>query len=327
MIDYTKHIYTSIFISLICFAIPADVLAQLTDTTGTGSGQRGAPHVYKYDARAVAMGEATVADPTNLSAINMNPAALSFIRDFSVIQLNIFQNWNNNLMVENTTLPVLSSGANRLAAQFGIYHTGLNATNPLGNNPQPEPNISMYQLDVAYAYSFENMLSVGVLNNSTLSQNDDAQYWTNFSTFGLMYSPSQSLSYGLAFRGAGRSVVYNITDEGNTTLGSQNLRESLELGATIHFPVDTDDSYLSLSLANEKRFGENGIWYKMGAEVMAISSIALRSGFLLHPENGVFAPRFGLGFIADGIMLDYSLSFQERMYERFHQLGITINLE
>lgn len=325
---FVNHIRIPIFLTLLlCIALPADLLAQLTDTTGTGSGMRGAPHVYKYDTRTTALGDATVADPTNLSVININPASLAFVRNFEVIQFNTFQNWNNNLMLNNATLPVYRDANNRLAAQVGISNSGLNTTNPLGGNQQPEPELNLYQVDLAYSYSYENVISVGVYNNTTLSQNSDAKYWTNFTTIGMLYAPSPTLSYGMVVRGIGRSVVYNITQNGNTTLGSQNLRESLELGANIRFPVEADDTNVSLSLANEKRFGENGIWYKVGLEVIAESIVAIRGGYVLHPESRLYAPRFGLGFIADFVQVDYSVSLHERLYERYHQLGITIQLD
>lgn len=324
----SRHIYHSLLVLFVCIAMPADVLAQLTDTTGTGSGQRGAPHIYKYDARTTAMGDATVSDPTNLAAININPASMSFIREFhGKIEFNAFHNWNNNLMTGNATIPVYAEFGHRVAAQVGLYHAGFNSLNPLGGNPQPQPNLSMYQVDLAYAYAWENMLSVGVFNSTTLSRNSDAQYWTNFTNIGLLYAPTPTLSYGVVFKGLGRSVVYDIIDENTTTLGSQNLRESLELGATVKFPVEEEDTNVALSLANEKRFGQNGIWYKIGLEVIAASQVAFRGGFVLHPENRVAAPRLGLGYITDFIELDYAVSFNEGLYERYHQLGFTIHFD
>ncbi|MEX0609994.1 MAG: hypothetical protein WD016_07455 [Balneolaceae bacterium] len=323
-----KNISLTILLTLlITMASPADVLAQLTDTTGLGSGMRGAPHIYKFDTRTTALGDATVSDPTNLSSININPAALSFIHNFEAMEFNTFQNWNNNLLFANVTLPVFSFRNNRLAAQFAAFNSGLDAANPLGDSPQPEPDISMYQADFAYSFSMENTFSFGVFNSTTLSKNEDAQFWTNFTTLGMLYAPTATLSYGITFRGLGRSVVYNISPEGNTTLESQDLREILELGATIKFPVEAEETDIALSLANEKRFGQPGIWYKIGFEFIAASAVALRTGFILQPEQELFSPRLGFGLISDVIEFNYALSFQDRMYERFHQVGVTINLD
>lgn len=324
---YSFTYLSLLFIPAITLLVSLPAAAQVTDTTGTGTGLRGVPHVYKYDARSTALGEATVADPTNLSSININPAALSFVRHYNVVQVNSYQNWNNNLMTQNATFPVFAVDQHRFAGQLGFYHGGFNSTNPIGEAPFPEPDLNMYQFDLVYAYSLENVLSFGILNSTTLAQNDIARYWTNFTSLGLMYAPSQTLSYGFALRGLGRSVEYQITEEGSTTLGSQELRESIELGATIAFPVDNEETDVSLSLANEKRFGQNGIWYKLGLEGRALDIFKLRGGFLWHPDSEIFAPRFGVGIDSETIRLDYSISAQERLNERFHQLGITFNLD
>lgn len=311
--------------TLLIAALPQLVQAQITDTTGTANGLRGAPRVYKMDARSTAMGNATIADPTNIASINLNPAALSFVRDFWTIQITGFQNWENNLMFENATFPVFAFDQHRVAAQVGIHHMGFDAVNPIGGANVPEPDINMYQMDLAYAFSFENLFSIGVLGNFSLTKNEDAQYWTGHATLGVLYAPSQSVSYGMAFRGLGRSPVYQQIGDGTTILGSQNLRESLELGASLQFPT-VSEPFLSISFANEKRFGENGIWYKVGAEYTIENIVALRSGLIMHPENEIFAPRFGIGFITDVLKVEYALSYHQELLERYHQIGILINL-
>jgi hypothetical protein len=303
------------------------VEAQITDTTNTESGRRGAPRVYKYSTRTTALGDATVADPHDLSVININPAGLSFVRDIKVAQFNLHQNWNNNLMYENFSFPVFKMYNHTIAAQFTMHQRGFQSTNILGSSPFPQPQITMYQLDVVYSFSIGNVLSLGVLNNFTLAKNQIAQYWTYYPTLGLMYAPTQSISYGIAFRGLGRSIVYQFPGNDITTLGSQDLRESLEIGATLYFPVDTDRTFLSISMANEKRFGEKGMWYKAGMELTSIPHIALRSGLIVHPEDNLYAPRFGIGIDSNVIEVDYSISYEKRLYERFHQLGITLHLD
>lgn len=312
---------------LLCIALPGEGWAQLTDTTNAG--QRGAPTVYKTNARASAMADATVGDPTNLAVINVNPAGLSFVQNHNSFQANISQNWNNNVLLENFTLPAFKFDNHAFAAQFAIHHDrGLESLNILGNNPMPQPKITMYQVDMVYSFTAWDVLSFGVLNNFSFAQNSIARYWTYYPVFGMMYAPSQSISYGLAFRGLGRSVVYNVVnDTGLTTLGSQDLRESLELGAALQFPVDTDNTYLSISLANEKRFGEDGIWYKAGFELKSFSYLALRAGLIFQPETEIYAPRFGLGVTSDLLTLDYAISYSKELYERYHQLGITLHLD
>lgn len=324
-ITYSLKPIWGVLVLIFCLSLPVEVYAQLTDTTNTG--QRGTPRIYKMSARTGALGDATVGDPTDISVININPAGLAFVGDLSSAEVNIAQNWNNNVVMENFTLPAIRYYAHTFAAQFSLQHDrGLNSFNLLGTNPMPQPKITMYQVDFVYAFTIEDVLSIGVLNNLSYAENSIAQFTTYYATLGMMYAPSQSISYGIALRGLGRSVVYDVVTRSQTILGSQDLRESLELGATLQFPVDTDETYLSLSMSNEKRFGEEGIWYKAGLEVRKIPFISLRAGILFQPETDVYAPRFGLGIISDWIDLDYTVSYSSELYERYHQLGITLHL-
>lgn len=319
------HILT--FTLAITLSLPALAKAQITDPTDTENGLRGAPIVYKYAARAAAMANATVGDIQNLMAINVNPAALAFVQNMRSVQLNIYQNWNNNLMLENFAFPIFANSKHAFAGQIGLHHGGIKSTNFLGTNPMPQPSVTMYQLDLAYAITVQDVLSFGILNNISFAQNNNnAQYWTSHFTLGVVYSPSLSVSYGMAFRGLGRSLVYRFVGDGRTAFASQDLREVLELGATMRFPVDTQDPYFSLSLANAKRFGEAGIWYKGGFEVKTLPFLLLRAGLLYQSDTDVTAPRFGIGIVGDVVELDYALSYDRELYERFHQLTLTLHL-
>lgn len=302
--------------------------AQITDPTGTEDGRRGALNVYKYDARTTALGDANVGGLHNLMNMNMNPASLSFTREPRSIQADAFQNWNNNMMMETVAFPMLVNSKHALAGQLSRSHGGMKQTNLLGTSPHPQPSLSMYQFDIGYAYTIQGVLSLGILNNFSYTENpnNNAQYWTSFTTLGVTYSPSQSISYGASFRGLGRSPTYEFIEDGETILGSQNLQEILELGATMRFPVEGERTVMSLSLSNEKRFGQNGIWYKGGLELFPTSYLALRGGALLHTATNIRAPRFGIGFVSDAFELDYALSFERQLYQRYHQLSLTLHL-
>ncbi|MEX0648888.1 MAG: hypothetical protein WEA56_11090 [Balneolaceae bacterium] len=329
LLQYSSFI---ILFMLTAVALPGEVWAQLTDTTGVSEGLRGAPRAYNYDARTTALGDATVADPTYLTGFNMNPATLSFVRDADVVQLNSYHAWNNNLMEQSITLPAIRYRNHRMAAQFGVIHNGINSLNYRGESQVPEPNLNGAHMDLAYAISYENVLSFGILNSFRYAQNSNNNdgRWSYFASLGVLYAPSESVSYGVAFRGLGHSPVYQLAEagqlgnSGETILADQNLRESLELGATLKFPVDTDHNYLALSLANEKRFGEDGIWYKIGFEFYVVPALALRSGLLFQPDRDLYTPRFGLGLDVDILKIDYSVSYKDQIFEHFHQLGLTI---
>ncbi|WP_445665939.1 hypothetical protein [Fodinibius sp. AD559] len=300
---------------LFTLAAPLAVHAQTINT----------PRVYKTDTRSVALGEATLADPTDLTSINLNPANLSLVRHFHVIQLNSFHSMGNNMMMQTVTFPVVALRSHRIAAQLGIHHKGWSKLNYFGPTREQPPSLTMFQFDVAYSYSFDNLLSLGVFNNVTFAQNEVAQFWTNYTTLGVLYAPSQSISYGLVFRGLGRNITYQFVDE-VSVLGSNNLRESLELGATLQFPVDTDQPYFAVSFSNEKRFGEDGILYKTGLEIYALPYLSLRGGLQFKPESDIYAPSFGIGLSKRFASVHYSVSPSTRLIGRYHQLGITIHL-
>lgn len=328
MIYLLKNILFTIFAGvLLSLSLPAEIWAQLANTSDDPRGLRGAPRVYKFGARTAALGDATVADIRDLSAINMNPAALSFVSDINSVQVNTIQNWNNNLMLENLTFPVFKYAKHTIAAQLGFHHRGLELTNILGTTPLPQPNMLMYQFDLAYSISFQDVLSFGVFNNISFAQNEIAQYWTYYPILGLLYAPSHSISYGIVFRGLGRSVTYLFPDNRTTALGSQNLRESLELGATLQLPVDLKATSFAIYFANEKRFGQDGLWYKAGLEIDRLSYLSLRGGIILQPETNIYAPRFGIGIVTNMVELNYAISYDKRLYERFHQLGLTLHLD
>lgn len=307
-----------------CLIIPHGIHAQLANNSV--SDDEGTPRIYKYSARTAALGGATVADAGNLSVININPAGLSFVPNLLVGQINLSQNWNNNLMLENFTLPAFRTNAHSFAAQFSIQHDrGLESLNLLGENTTLTPKIMMYQMDIAYSLAIGEDFSIGVLNNISYANNPTSQTWTYYPIFGVFYSATESISYGLTFRGLGSTASYIINTPSRTTLNTQNLQETLELGTTLNFPTHTERNYFSLSLASEKRFSEDHIWYKAGLELTVIPHLALRSSLIFIPEKNLYAPRFGVGILADFLELDYTISHHRGLFERYHQLGVTLN--
>lgn len=323
MIINNLQIIPFIFFFLFTAMVPTQLQAQI-DSTDIAQ-NRGKPTLHKYDARTLSLAGATVADATRLTAININPASLTFVKHQNLVQLNISQNWNNDMVLGNMTFPIFRNNNHGIAGQVGIHQSGIESPEFIRDNTLERPDISLYQFDLAYAYSLDNVLSFGIQNHFSFAHTQDHQSWTYFPTFGMLYSPSQSISYGVAYRGLGRNVFYRVQND-RTLLESEYQKNSLELGATLKFPVDTDQNYLALSLANEKRFEEDGIWYKTGLEVKPASFLLLRGGLLFRPEDEIYAGRFGIGIVTSMLELDYTLSSVDRLYENYHQLGLTIHL-
>jgi hypothetical protein len=324
---HTIHSSKNILVifGIYCFLLPHGLAAQVPQTTPLS---QGTPTVYKIDTRSAALADATIADPLLLSSMNINPAAIAFTRNFQAVHTNLSHEFNSNLSWKNVTLPVLKSRMHTIAMQVGHHGIGLDIMNPF-SGPDYQAEFNAFQFDVAYAISFQNVFSIGLSNNVSFATNPYSEYWTTHLAVGMLYAPSQSITYGAAFRGIGRTTDWKIIPDGRTGIGSQDIPNSLELGATLHFPVDTDKTWLSVSLANEKRFGEKGIWYKAGVETYALPWLAIRTGMLFHLESptetssNIVAPRMGLGINKHTFSLDYSFSPSDKLPERFHQIGIS----
>ncbi len=317
----------TVFLFLAFWILPQVANGQLRNTNGQESGVMGAPRIQMLDARSVGMADATIADYTDITTINFNPANLSFVQNPAAVHLNTSQMMRNNLLAGVATFPVLNYRTHRIAAQMGFHYPGSYDRdwiyNQLDITLHPEPTIAMYQADVAYAWSFEDLLSLGIMNNLSYAQKNGNQYWAYRPTVGVTYAPSESISYGMVFRGPGTAITYQLDDSGNTTISDDWLQNSLEIGASFIYPVDTEVSYLALSLSNEKRFGESGLRYKGGLEVYVTPVLALRTGIIFQSDQVEYTPRFGFGVGRNLFRFDYALSYRNQFNEHFHQLGFS----
>lgn len=318
-----------LMISLFVLVFTVELYAQEADSTDTPQLVQNFMNGIKPGVRSTALGGASVADYRELSSIFINPATLSFVRNLKRIEFNTSQSWENNLMLQNISLPFFANQRHSIAAQTGVMHSGLESANPFVSGAKSKPDITLYRFDLAYAYSLTSYFSMGILSSTSIADNAYSNEITNVLSIGMIYVPSKSISYGISFRGLGRNIGYELPESGRTKLITQNTNESLEVGATLTYPVDTDRSYFSLSLANEKRFGEPGIWYKAGVEakfflLKKLPQLQLRNGLIMKPESDIYAPTFGVGMDWSKTSVSFSISPGKQLSERFHQLGIII---
>lgn len=286
----------------------------------------------KPGVRSTALASATVGDYTELSSVYLNPAGLSFVRNIKRVEFHSSQNWDNNLMLQNLTVPFLAVNRHRIALQTGYLHRGLESVNPPFSDLESSPNLTLSRFDLAYAYSITPTISLGGLYSASFANNSESNLMTNIASFGVMYVPSKSISYGFAFRGLGENIGYRIANENQTELFNHNATESIELAGTLNYPIDTDRTYFSLSIANEKKFGVSGLWYKMGLELNLNASdnlfhVQLRNGIIMHPDTEIYAPTTGLGLNIGKFSLSYSISPGTQLDERFQQLGFIIHFD
>lgn len=317
----TTHIRTFIF-ATICMMIlcPNVAMAQIQ----SDENPRGVLPNQMVDTRSLSMGGTTIADIYGTPSLGINVALSGLSPNAGAIRYNTSHDWDNNFMQHNLMLPTLSLGAHHLTARFGLLHRGSEDLPYTDINSGPEPDIMMYKAELAYAISLSQYFSVGTLQSIAYTITDEgAQYWNYFTDVGLIYAPEGPVSYGLVFRGLGNETTYEIIETGQTTLGSRLATQSLEVGITLQYPVEKE-TYLSISFANEKRFGEEGLWYKGGIEIMPFPVISLRGGAIVNFEPSLFIPRVGLGINAGVFKIDYMTALKDLMGEQFHQIGLTI---
>ncbi len=316
-----QHIYRPLFavtfIFLLCYS-PSSMAQIQVDPEN-----RGSLGIQKFDTRTLSMGSATLADVYGRASVGINPSLSGLYESNSLLQVSMYHNWDNNLMQHSLTLPTLETGSHHFTARVGLIHSGSDAFNYLGTASLPEPDLEQYQATIVYAYALSNEFSVGWLQNVSYTSNEEAQFWTYSSDLGMVYAPEKSITYGLSFRGIGHETTYEIIETGQTTLGSTLLRQSLEVGATVRYPTEKR-TYLSISFANEKKFGQDGLWYKGGVELLPFSFLAVRSGMMFNFTESVSLPRFGLGYHSKFVRLDYTVAPNEFRNEHFHQLGLTV---
>ena len=313
-------VYTVFIISfIILLASPSILMGQLT----ISEENRGTLEIHKFDTRSLSMGSATVSDAYGRVSMGVNPALTGLFNKRISINSNSNHSWDTNLLRYDATLPTLIVGQHHITARIGMLNSGYDEINYLGSAQFPEPDVNQYHADLTYAFAVTEVFSVGLLQSLSYSFNDDAQYLTYFTDFGIAYAPAENISYGLVLRGVGREVEYEIIETGATTLRSNTIGQKLEIGATFRFPVEDRRPYITMSFANEKRFGEDGLWYKAGLELLPFRFLAVRGGVQFRSVDVIFLPRAGLGFNTDYFRLDYMVAPRNQRGENFHQLGLT----
>ncbi len=314
--QFTIHTLITFLILLMC---QSNAMAQ----TETDADNEGSLRVQKFDVRTLSLGNATLADAFGNTTIGINPALSGILNNGREMHLNSYHNWDTNLMQHDITLPSIILDKHHFTARVGATTNGYDGINYLGSARLPEPDVEQYFTELAYAYAFSSVFSMGVLQSVTYTFNDETNFLTYFADFGLVYTPNENISYGLAVRGVGRDSHYRINEGDEIILFHQRLGQTLDLGSTFRFTTDKR-TFLSISLANEKRFGEDGIWYKGGIEYLPVPAISIRTGALFHIGQDLFLPRLGLGFDTGGYFnINYMVAPRNIRGENFHQLGLT----
>jgi hypothetical protein len=241
-----------------------------------------------------------------------NPAGLAFDHNYSVLVDHF------NAPDEGVTNDVAA-----LALPLGTSGTfALAGTKSALQSSQSQPNIltrqQVYGFDAAYAAEIYPGLALGTKLHGQVSNSPGASA-TGSWDIGVTYHPMPEISYGLEYGGTGEG--YAITD--TTRLSPAALQRHLELGLFMKYPVKESRTILAIGLSNEKIFGQTGMYYKGGLEILPLEYVALRYGYIFGISSGV--PRYGLGLVSDIALLDYSISPGVGRL-RFQQVTLTLRV-
>jgi len=317
-----NHISLGFLLFFILYSTDYVVVMAQSSTEET----KGEIRSQKFDTRSLSLGNATIADLYGGLGIGINAAVSGLSEKGSLLRSDSYHDWNTNLMQHNLTLPTVHFNAHKLIMRLGFLHNGLNEINPSATPSAPEPDLNNYEADLAYALAITDDFSMGLLQQVSYLDNNEEQFVIYNADISLIYAPDGPISYGMAFRGIGREGNYDIIPSGETIIFTSSKKSAFEIGATYHYTVD-DRYFFSLSLANEKRFGEDEddeIWYKAGLELSPIPFLALRGGILFQIDNDIFLPRAGVGLVTGFLNIDYAIAPDNFSGEQFHQLGLTI---
>lgn len=291
--------------------------------------------VNQSDSRSSALANATVADIYGRASSGINPAHTALYRHKRVIQLDQSYNWRTNLVQFAVSLPVLNVANHHLALRSG-YFMRAGGSLMLSESPRyPVPDIHGYHAEITYAYAFSEVFSLGTSVLLTHLDRQDEPEPAAALQIGLLYVPADNVSYAAVIRGIGNQRYYEVasadvdetgtpaTLDATTLTGTESLQQSFEIGTTFRFPVE-QRTWMSLSLANEKRLDEKGIWYKAGLEIVPYHWLALRGGVHFHIGQDRYIPRAGVALQFRFLDITHALAPQQANGEHFHQIGITI---
>ncbi len=275
-------------------------------------------------ARTYAMAGATLADYHDVTEMSLNPAILVENDNAHSIVFSGQQEWSSSIAHGTIGVPIFNSQRHAIAAGINYHSDNIEDLNYL-TAAAPEQRLSLhrFQFSTGYSMALTSKLSLGFRGNLIHSWNKFQKVWSGNIDTGLLYTPTNSISYAVALRNVGSDVRYQIDFDGTTILRDRPSKKRLDLGATMQFPDNSDRSFFSLSLANTKVFGEDGLIYKGGIEVKPISSLALRTGYLRTPDRN--GPRFGIGLITDLIRIDYAMAPVTNTPNNGHQLSISFS--
>jgi len=268
-------------------------------------------------AREEGLAEAYAADPSDVTSMYANPASLAFLLKQSVVVSHLLDQSING-MNENVSFPLRFGNGEQVGIGLTINHVGY-----LGSSDNTDFHVIQYGYDISYAKEIIPSLSVGAGVGVRYAQSDSTNLWGVSSSFGLFYMPSKEISYGISLSDVGSDILY-ISDRVKTNLSSENMPRVLQAAMSLRFPSSPDQTFLTLSVANEKIFGTPGILYNGGFEWYLFPYVALRWGYL-YQQNLTNQATYGFGLRKSKFQLDYAI-MPSNLGNRSYQISFAVSL-
>lgn len=280
--------------------------------------------------RDLALAHATSSDISVLSETFANPASLSFRNKTSIYQQS-YHSWTTNIYALG--IGVKNFKVNKSSFGVGLQYlsSGFNEVNPLGGIDVLQPEINRIQLNLSYSYLLAPVFSIGVSGYAYTAWNDFVAREHVNGSVGVIYTPSNNLSYSLQFKNLGYGLGYNHFGNGNTRLTDKNIEQSLEYGASLYFPERGKRKKLGLYASTETKINVQEIYYRFAGEFVLTDNLLFRLGYLNGAEDYLLGESesgltFGLGFNISGLEFNYAVAPGNNFYNRVHQFGFSLKL-
>ncbi len=267
--------------------------------------------------RSSGLADASSADSWDVTTMYWNPGGLSFLHSKSPIFTHTVD-WNTRAQTENIAVALFGYRSFTFAAGGMISHSGRLTPGEGYSVPFNEAGF-----DLAASYAIIPTMSMGVLVGGRRSTFDGVGLNSAWAQLGVFYYPSPGIAYGLVHR-VFRGTVYWAANDQSGVVPDQEIRQNLELGATMTFPMRSDRPIVTLSLTTEKYFPGVAISStKGGLEIFPWRFFAVRIGFKVGSVERV--ARYGFGIHIDPVHLDVALA-PSRAESRFHGISLSITL-
>jgi hypothetical protein len=274
------------------------------------------PQVFGVGARSTALADTYVSEVLDVTGMYSNPAGIRMLRT-SALMVSHLEEWSQNSMRDNVTLPVIRLTDQAFAVGASVNHIG-----KLRESPSVNYEGIQYAVSAAYAHVIAPDLTLGAGVTAHYSTASNSKLWTGFGSIGMMYTPDPVISYGLTFGSIGSNIRYQFAN-GTTTLFRDNLSRHLEIGATMRLPSGSRQPRVVLTFANLKVLDTDGLTYKIGIEYTPIDILSLRAGYRVDPD--VATARYGMGLHLRRIRLDWAIA-PSKMLDQMYQVTLSYDL-